>query len=271
MIIDFDAHACRQPCIPLTTVPVLSVVHRGVAHRHQQLAPLHARRAHAHVCGHARPPRPPQDPRPGEEICSASGAPEVRAPCARNSFVILPYKAPRPGHVLEPEYPDAAVHYGQKVRLALHPAATGNPVDRAGGPAPLMLFSKPITTTHYSKYSRAQLVGLTARDSYDCVWQVGAHDALHVPAHAPVPAGLSEKAALRHAPTLGCAIECLTTRPNACHIRCPPGCGWSRSASTHAAQPCDVLRVRPSAAPPMRPAPPRPCAHVRACVHACRW
>ncbi|GAX80724.1 hypothetical protein CEUSTIGMA_g8159.t1 [Chlamydomonas eustigma] len=41
-----------------------------------------------------------------------------------------------------------------------------------GGPRPLCLFSKPPSNTHYAKYSRKQLVGLTYRDTFDTVWQV---------------------------------------------------------------------------------------------------
>ncbi len=63
-----------------------------------------------------------------------------------------------------------------QVRVVLHPSAYGpqSDVTSGGGPRPLCLFSKPISTTHAAKYSRQQLVGFTYRaDSYDCVWQVG--------------------------------------------------------------------------------------------------
>lgn len=59
--------------------------------------------------------------------------------------------------------------------MVLYPSAYGpqSDVTSAGGPRPLCLFSKPISTTHAAKYSRQQLVGFTYRaDSYDCVWQV---------------------------------------------------------------------------------------------------
>lgn len=40
-------------------------------------------------------------------------------------------------------------------------------MDSAGGPRPLCLFSKPVSTTHFSKYSRNQLVGFTFRETFD--------------------------------------------------------------------------------------------------------
>ena len=110
------------------------------------------------------------DPRPGEEACVATAAVDIRSPCARNTFVILKYK-PSKMSALEPFYEDDALRYGQKIRLALNPAANGLPLDSAGGPRPLCLFSKAQSTTHYSKYSRKQLVGLTYRETFDTVWQ----------------------------------------------------------------------------------------------------
>lgn len=117
-----------------------------------------------------------QDTRPGEQSCLASAAPDVRAPCARNTLILTKYVAPKSNaSVLDPEYDDDVLHYGQKVRVVLYPSAYGpqSDVTSAGGPRPLCLFSKPISTTHAAKYSRQQLVGFTYRaDSYDCVWQV---------------------------------------------------------------------------------------------------
>ena len=110
------------------------------------------------------------DPRPGEEACAATAAIDVRSPCARNTFVILKYK-PSKSSALEPYYEDDALRYGQKIRLALNPAANGLPLDSAGGPRPLCLFSKVLSTTHFAKYSRKQLVGLTYRETFDTVWQ----------------------------------------------------------------------------------------------------
>lgn len=107
------------------------------------------------------------DPRPGELACSATAATQVTAPCARNSLILVRYE-PAPGAPLEPDYPDDTLRYGQKVHLAVHPSALGeSDVDSAAGPRPLRLFSKPVTTTHYAKYSRKQLVGFTHRNSYD--------------------------------------------------------------------------------------------------------
>ncbi len=112
-----------------------------------------------------------QDVRPGEEACSATAAPEIRAPCARNTFVLTKYR-PSKGQPLESFYEDDALRYGQKIRLALNPAANGLPCDAEGGPRPLCLFSKPPSNAHYAKYSRKQLVGLTYRDTFETVWQV---------------------------------------------------------------------------------------------------
>ena len=110
------------------------------------------------------------DPRPGEEACSATAAPEIRDACARNTFVLLKYRPSR-ASALEPYYEDDILRYGQKVRLALNPAALGLEADVAGGPRPLCLFSKPASSTHYAKYCRKQLVGFTRRDTFDTVWQ----------------------------------------------------------------------------------------------------
>lgn len=112
-----------------------------------------------------------QDARPGEEACSATAAPEIRSPCSRNTFILLKYK-PNKMAPLESYYDDDVLHYGQKIRLALNPAANGLPIDAEGGPRPLCLFSKPPSNSHYAKYSRKQLVGLTFRDTFDTVWQV---------------------------------------------------------------------------------------------------
>ena len=112
-----------------------------------------------------------QDPRPGEEACAATAAGDVRSPCARNTFVITKYK-PSKAAALEPYYDDDILRYGQKIRLALNPQAMGLPLDATGGQRPMCLFSKPLSMTHYAKYSRKQLVGLTARDTFDTVWQV---------------------------------------------------------------------------------------------------
>ncbi|EFJ51617.1 hypothetical protein VOLCADRAFT_87820 [Volvox carteri f. nagariensis] len=54
------------------------------------------------------------DSRPGEQACAATAAPDVRAPCCRNSLIILPYVPPKTATALEPPYTDNIVHYGQK-------------------------------------------------------------------------------------------------------------------------------------------------------------
>jgi hypothetical protein len=120
------------------------------------------------------------DTRPGEESCAATAATEVRAPCSRNTFVLLKYQ-PDAGAPLEPYYDDDTLRYGQKVRLALNPAALGEATTADGGSRPLVLFSKAQSMTHYSKYGRKQLVGLTARTAYDSVWQVRAATAPRAP------------------------------------------------------------------------------------------
>lgn len=114
-----------------------------------------------------------RDMRPGEEACAATAAPEVRAPCPRNTFVLLKY-AGDPGAPREQVYEDDVLHYGQKIRLALNPASLGEDTTADGGTSPLCLFSKLLSSNHFAKYSRKQLVGLTFRNTYDTVWQVRA-------------------------------------------------------------------------------------------------
>ncbi len=106
------------------------------------------------------------DTRPGEQSVAATAAPQITTPCARNSVVLTRY-VPPPSSPLEPEYGDDVLRYGQKVQLAAHPLASGQDVDAQGGARPLRLFSKPISTTHFAKYCRHQLVGFTYRNSFD--------------------------------------------------------------------------------------------------------
>ncbi|KAG2498430.1 hypothetical protein HYH03_003688 [Edaphochlamys debaryana] len=142
------------------------------------------------------------DLRPGEQACAATAAPDVRAPCCRNSLILLPYFPPKTATALEPPYMDNAVHYGQKVRLALHPGASGDPADSGGGPQPKVLFSKPVSTTHAAKYSRSQLVGFTARtDSFDCAWQVVTPDPAHRAASEGVEVAVGAPVLLLHCAT----------------------------------------------------------------------
>ncbi|KAF5831151.1 flagellar associated protein [Dunaliella salina] len=145
-----------------------------------------------------------KDPRPGEKACAATGAPEIRAPCARNSFVVLPYIPPR-NAVAEPDYGDNILRYGCKVRLAMHPAYTGDSVSPLSEDAqPLCLFSKPVSLIYSSKYTRNQLVGFTSRDSFDTVWEVLTTD----PAQRSLSAGLE---VLAGAPII--LLHCATQKP----------------------------------------------------------
>ena len=65
-----------------------------------------------------------------------------------------------------------ALHYGQKLRVVANPMVQGEVLDGIGGSRPLYLYSRPVGTTHFAKYSRHQLVAFTDRPSYDSVWQV---------------------------------------------------------------------------------------------------
>lgn len=65
-----------------------------------------------------------------------------------------------------------------QIRLIANPMVQSEELDSAGGARPLHLFSKPISTTHYAKYSRHQVVGFTWRmNTYDSVWQVSSGSA----------------------------------------------------------------------------------------------
>jgi len=81
------------------------------------------------------------------------------------------------------QHADDALHYGQKLRIIANPMVQGETLDGVGGSRPLYLYSRPVGTTHFAKFSRHQLVALTDRASYDTVWQVGvtemANDKLH--------------------------------------------------------------------------------------------
>lgn len=109
--------------------------------------------------------------RPGEEACAATGAPEIRAPCSRNTVLVTKYVAPKNSSA-DVQYDDDVLRYGQKIRLVASPAAQGYAMDASGGPAPLYLFSRPLSMQHFAKYSRQQLVGFTHRSTYDTVWTV---------------------------------------------------------------------------------------------------
>eukprot|EP00803_Ostreobium_quekettii_P009150 evm.model.scf_753.1 EVM.evm.TU.scf_753.1 scf_753:18748-21737(-) len=101
-----------------------------------------------------------KDPRPGELIYAVTGAPSLTSPCARNTFLIVKYKPPRLSP-FDTYYDDDTLRYGQKIRLVANPGIAGQPLDVVGGRSPLCLFSRPVSTTHFSKYSRRQIVGLT--------------------------------------------------------------------------------------------------------------
>lgn len=144
-----------------------------------------------------------KDLRPGELSCAATAAPELRLPCARNTFLLAKYRPPRMA-ALETFYEDDVLRYGQKVRLVANPAAQAEPIDSAGGPRPLCLFSRPISTTHFAKYSRSQYCGFTWRHTYDSVWQVVTPD----PNERLVSQGVEVMAG---APVL--FIHCATKKP----------------------------------------------------------
>jgi hypothetical protein len=144
------------------------------------------------------------DSRPGELACAATAATHVTAPCARNSLILLRYTPPV-GSPPEPEYGDDSLRYGQKVQLAAHPSVFGEEPDAGGGPRPLCLFSKPVSTTHHSKYSHQQLVGFTYRaHSFDTVWEVVTPD----PAQRGLSIGVEVFAG---APVL--LMHCATQKP----------------------------------------------------------
>ena len=126
-----------------------------------------------------------KDPRPTEEACSATAAPEVRY-CSRNTFVVVKY-TPGKNQALEPEYDGSALRYGQKFRLALNPGALGEPIDSNGGSRPLFLFSKPFSMHYSTKYTKGRnLVGLTHRNTAETLWQLLTPD----PAQRSISEGL---------------------------------------------------------------------------------
>eukprot|EP00199_Chlamydomonas_sp_CCMP681_P002151 CAMPEP_0119111138 /NCGR_PEP_ID=MMETSP1180-20130426/34119_1 /TAXON_ID=3052 ORGANISM="Chlamydomonas cf sp, Strain CCMP681" /NCGR_SAMPLE_ID=MMETSP1180 /ASSEMBLY_ACC=CAM_ASM_000741 /LENGTH=424 /DNA_ID=CAMNT_0007097937 /DNA_START=15 /DNA_END=1289 /DNA_ORIENTATION=+ len=143
-----------------------------------------------------------EDIRPGELNCAATAAPQITSPCARNSFVILRYASPSDPQ--DAGTGDDIIHYGQKLRLAVHPAALGGAADAQGGPRPLCLFSKPVTTTHCAKYTRNQLVGFTYRNTFETVWEV----VTPVPSQRALSVGLE---VLMGAPIM--LVHCATQKP----------------------------------------------------------
>lgn len=53
-----------------------------------------------------------------------------------------------------------------------NPMVQGEALDASGGSRALYLYSRPVTTTHFAKLSRHQLVAFTDCASYNSVWQV---------------------------------------------------------------------------------------------------
>ena len=104
-----------------------------------------------------------RDPRPAENACAVSASVQHAYPCARNTFPFEKY-VPRASAVLVPTYDDDVLHYGQKVKLVVNPAA--------GGAPPARLKSFPVTTTHFSRFSRNCEVVACGVDSYECVFEV---------------------------------------------------------------------------------------------------
>lgn len=97
-----------------------------------------------------------QDDREGQRSCTATGTGKNINPCARNTFLLAKY-TPEKLDVSTTVYDDDVLHYGQKVHIIAHPSVQKLPVDSSGGPKPLRLFSKQMSTTHYSKYTRQQV------------------------------------------------------------------------------------------------------------------
>lgn len=63
-----------------------------------------------------------QDPRPGEQSCTASGTAELVEPIARNTVLITKYIPNRPSP-LEHQWEGDVLRYGQKIRILANPMA----------------------------------------------------------------------------------------------------------------------------------------------------
>ena len=90
--------------------------------------------------------------------------------CARNTFTFEPY-VPRTAKAaaMLPTYDDDVLHYGQKVKLAVNPAAIeGSDWDVAT----CRLKSFTVSQTHFAKFSRRCEVVASGNDSYECVFEV---------------------------------------------------------------------------------------------------
>ncbi|DBB17637.1 TPA: hypothetical protein ACH3X3_002681 [Trebouxia sp. C0006] len=115
-----------------------------------------------------------RDTRVGDFSCAVS-ATVSNGSVACNTFLIGKYRPAQPS-IYDREYSDDALHYGQKLRIIANPMVQGETLDGVGGSRPLYLYSRPVGTTHFAKFSRHQLVAFTDRASYDTVWQVVAVD-----------------------------------------------------------------------------------------------
>lgn len=110
-----------------------------------------------------------RDPRPAENSCAVSASFHVDA-CARNTFTFEPY-VPRTAKAaaMLPTYDDDVLHYGQKVKLAVNPAA----IEGSGWDvATCRLKSFTVSQTHFAKFSRRCEVVASGNDSYECVFEV---------------------------------------------------------------------------------------------------
>ena len=110
-----------------------------------------------------------RDPRPAENSCAVSASFHVDA-CARNTFTLEPY-VPRTAKAaaMMPVYDDDVLHYGQKVKLVVNPAATEGSnwnVDKC------FVRSFAVSQTHFAKYSRRGEVVASGNDSYECVFEI---------------------------------------------------------------------------------------------------
>ena len=110
-----------------------------------------------------------RDPRPAENSCAVSASFHVDA-CARNTFTLEPY-VPRTAKAaaMMPVYDDDVLHYGQKVKLVVNPAATDGSnwnVEKC------YVRSFAVSQTHFAKYSRRGEVVASGNDSYECVFEI---------------------------------------------------------------------------------------------------
>ena len=110
-----------------------------------------------------------RDPRPAENSCAVSASFHVDA-CARNTFTLEPY-VPRTAKAaaMMPVYDDDVLHYGQKVKLVVNPAATESSnwnVEKC------FVRSFAVSQTHFAKYSRRGEVVASGNDSYECVFEI---------------------------------------------------------------------------------------------------